>query len=455
MMSASHPLWWEERGSYCPPTDFNFPDEAQVVIVGAGFTGLWTAYYLLRDRPGTDVLVLEAEHVGFGASGRNGGWVSALFPVGAAKLAGLHGVEATRDLLAALRHTVDEVGAAVSAEGFLGVSFVKGGALFLARNPAQVVRAKGEVAAGEQWGDGTMWLPSDAARERLAATNTLGATWNPHCARLQPTALVDGLAAAVRRLGGRIVEGVSVAGASPGQVRLLDGRTVRAGHIVRATEAYTARLSGLRRRLAPVYSLIVATESLPASTWEAIGLARREVFSDYRNVIVYGQRTEDDRLVFGGRGAPYHFGSGVRPEFDGDERVFASLRKALREMLPQLGNERFTHAWGGPLGIPRDWHPAVGYDPVARVGWAGGYVGDGVAATNLAGRTLADLVSGRHTALTRLPWVDHRSPEWEPEPFRWLGVNAGLRLAALADREEALTGRPARLGAALEALTGH
>jgi len=431
------------------------PAEVDVAIVGGGFTGLWTAYYLLRSNPGLGVVVVEAEQVGFGASGRNGGWVSAIFPVGASRLAGLHGVDATRDLLAALRHTVDEVGAVVSAETLPGVGFVKGGALFLARNPAQVERARAEVAAGEQWGDGTVWLPPAAAKERLAATNVLGATWNPHCARVQPRALVDGLAAAVRRLGGRIVEGVRVADASPGRVRLADGRAVRAGHIVRATEAYTARLPGLQRRLAPVYSLIVATEPLPAATWDAIGLARREVFSDYRNVIVYGQRTEDDRLVFGGRGAPYHFGSGVRPEFDGDARVFASLRNALREMLPQLGNARFTHAWGGPLGIPRDWHPAVGYDPVARVGWAGGYVGDGVAATNLAGRTLADLVSGRHTALTRLPWVGHRSPQWEPEPFRWLGVNAGLRFAALADREEALTGRPARLGAALKALTGH
>jgi glycine/D-amino acid oxidase-like deaminating enzyme len=179
------------------------------------------------------------------------------------------------------------------------------------------------------------------------------------------------------------------------------------------------------------------------------------VFSDHGHVVVYGQRTVDDRIAFGGRGAPYHWGSAVDPAFDRDERVFAQLRGALLDLFPQLDDVDFTHAWGGPLGIARDWHPAVGFDATARVGWAGGYVGDGVAATNLAGRTLADLVSGRHTALTALPWVQHRSPTWEPEPLRWLGVNAGLRLATLADREERTTGRPARLGRVLDRLTHH
>lgn len=455
MTETGLPLWWQGYAAPAAPPYAELPAAADVVIVGGGLTGLWSAYYLLREHPGLEVLILEAEHVGFGASGRNGGWVSALFPIGPQRLARLHGAAATRDLLAALRHTVDEVGSVVEQEAMTGVGYVKGGALVLARNPAQVARAKAEVRAGEVWDQGTLWLGPSAARERLAATNVLGGTWNPHCARIQPRALVEALAARVRALGGRIVEGARVAGAWGGVVLLADGRRVAAGHLLRATEAYTARLPGLRRRMAPVYSLIVSTEPLPEATWAQIGLARREVFSDHRHVIVYGQRTLDDRLVFGGRGAPYHFASGIRADFDRDERVFAGLRETLGQLLPQLGAARFTHAWGGPLGIPRDWHPAVGYDPVARVGWAGGYVGDGVAATNLAGRTLADLVSGRHTALTRLPWVGHRSPAWEPEPLRWLGVNAGLRLAALADREEAQTGRPARLGAILSALTGH
>ena len=189
--------------------------------------------------------------------------------------------------------------------------------------------------------------------------------------------------------------------------------------------------------------------------WAQIGLAGRETFADHRHVIIYGQRTVDDRIAFGGRGAPYHWGSMIRPEFDSEPRVFAELERTLRELFPVVQGYAVTHRWGGPLGIARDWHPSVGYDPVARLGWAGGYVGDGVAASNLAGRTLADLILGASTALTRLPWVGHRCPLWEPEPARWLGVNAGLRVAGWADAEEALTGRPAVLGKTLAALTGH
>lgn len=214
-------------------------------------------------------------------------------------------------------------------------------------------------------------------------------------------------------------------------------------------------MSGQGRRVVPVYSLMLATEVIDDARWARIGLAGREVFSDHGHVVIYGQRTGDGRIAFGGRGAPYHWGSAIRPEFDHDEAVFGALRSILRDLLPQLDGVGFTHAWGGPLGIARDWHPSVTWDPVARIGGAGGYVGDGVAASNLAGRTLADLVLGRQSALTALPWVGHRSPRWEPEPLRWLGVNAGLRLAQAADREELSTGRPARLGWLLDRLTAH
>ena len=222
--------------------------------------------------------------------------------------------------------------------------------------------------------------------------------------------------------------------------------------VVRATEGWTSTLPGHARTSVPVYSLVIATEPLSAAVWDEIGLRRRETFSDHRHLIVYGQRTADDRLVFGGRGAPYHFGSRIRPEFDRDDRVFAALHATLLDLFPVLRGTRFTHAWGGPLGIARDWHASVGLDRGTGLAWAGGYVGDGVTTTNLAGRTLRDLVLGRDTELIRLPWVGHRSPAWEPEPLRWLGINAGLRAMTLADTEESLTRRPSLLARAVTPL---
>jgi glycine/D-amino acid oxidase-like deaminating enzyme len=450
------PLWSEGAGDTSGglATASELPHQAEVVVVGGGFTGLWTAYYLLLARPGAEVLVLEGEHVGFGASGRNGGWVSALWPVSPDTLARRSGRAAALAQLAALRDTVDEVGRVDAEEGFSS-GYVKGGALVVARTPAQAERARADAGHAAAWDTGTVWLDAAASRERLDAAGTRGATYSPHCARIQPLRLVQGLAAAVRRLGGRVVEGARVDRTADRVVVLDDGRRITAGTVIHATEGWTGTLPGLSRRVVPVYSLMVATEPLGDDRWAQVGLSGREVFADHGHVIIYGQRTDDGRIAFGGRGAPYHWGSAIRPEFDRDERVFEALRTTLRDLLPQLDGIRFTHAWGGPLGIARDWHPSVTWDPVRRTGRAGGYVGDGVAASNLAGRTLADLVLGRDTPITQLPWVGHRSPRWEPEPLRWLGVNAGLRLAHLADREELSTGRPARLGALLDRLVAH
>jgi glycine/D-amino acid oxidase-like deaminating enzyme len=469
---ATPPLWWETNapdpyaalrvarpparaaGSGLPAPAGDLPGSADVVIVGGGFTGLWTAFYLLEADPALDVVVLEAEHVGFGASGRNGGWVSSLWPVEPDTIERRHGRAAALAMLEVLRQTVDEVGRAAESAG-IDCGFHRGGTLVLARSSAQVQRAFASVRHDQEWGLGTTWLGAAQARERLAATRVAGATFNPHCARVHPRRLVDGLGATALARGARIVEGATVVSVEPGRAVLADGRAIHARHVIRATEGWTPQLDGERRTVAPVYSLMVATEPLSDTQWDGIGLADSEVFADHRHVIVYGQRTVDGRLAFGGRGAPYHFGSRVRPAFDYAPRVFADLRATLREMLPQLDGVRFTHAWGGPLGIARDWHPSVGHDAATGLGWAGGYVGDGVAASNLAGRTLTDLVLGRDTPLTALPWVGHRSRRWEPEPLRWAGINAGLGLASAADREESATGRPARLGRLLEALTGH
>ncbi|MFG1993103.1 NAD(P)/FAD-dependent oxidoreductase [Actinoplanes sp. NPDC048988] len=393
---------------------------ADVAIVGGGYTGLWTAYYLSQAAPELSIVVLESRYCGFGASGRNGGWASGLFPVSEAKLARRHGAAQAAAMHSALAGAVDEVGRAAEAEG-IDCHFAKGGTISLVRSPAQFRRARN--APG--------FLGAAGARAICGATDVLGGVYSPDCAALHPARLVRGLAEAVERRGVKIFEGTRVRGIARGRV-VTDHGVVTAGTVVRALEGYTAQLDGYRRALAPVYSLMIATEPLPSSFWDRVGLARRETFTDERHMIIYGQRTADDRLAFGGRGAPYHFGSRIEPGYDQVPAVFDALRDTLEQMFGVRPD--IAARWGGPLGIPRDWMPSVGL--ADGIAWAGGYVGDGVAAANLAGRTLSDLIRGAETDLTTLPWVGHRSRRWEPEPLRWLGINAGLRATNLRDSLE-------------------
>ena len=417
--------------------------EADVAIAGAGFTGLWTAYYLARRDPGLRIVVCEREIAGFGASGRNGGWCSALFPASLTKLARMSGHDGAVAMQRAMHATVDEVGAVAAAEG-IDCHWAKGGTVMLARTEVQLERARAEVEEAREFGFGPedlRLLTGTEATAMAGATSVLGGTYTPHCAAIHPARLARGLLAAVRAAGVTVYEQTPVRELLPGRLVTASG-TVTARHVVRALEGYTAGLPGYGRAVAPVYSLMIATEPLPESVWAEIGLGDRPTFGDLRHLIIYGQRTADDRLAFGGRGAPYHLGSAVRPEFDRVPAVFGALRHTLTELFPVLGDVPVSHRWGGPIGVPRDWCASAGLDPETGIGWAGGYVGDGVSTTNLSGRTLADLITGTDSELTRLPWVGHRSPEWEPEPLRWLSINAGLRTMGLADREEEATGRP-------------
>jgi glycine/D-amino acid oxidase-like deaminating enzyme len=449
------PSFWlsqvDDLASPRPPLDGDV--DVDVAIVGAGYTGLWTAYYLAVADPSLRIAVVEQRFAGYGASGRNGGWCSALLPMSVPALARRYGRERALAMHRAMTSTVDEVGRAAAAEG-IDCHYAKGGTVTLARSAAQLARARAEASASADLGLGLSLVDAAEASARCGATAVLGGTFTPDCAAVQSALLVRGLASAVERRGVRIYEGTRAVGLWPRTVLTRQG-TVRADVVVRATEGYTPELPGLRRALIPVYSLMIATEPLPAHVWDAIGLAGRETFGDYRHLIVYGQRTADGRLAFGGRGAPYHYGSRVRPDFDRVPAVFTALRRTLVDLFPVLADVRVEYAWGGPLGVARDWSASVGLDRRTGLAWAGGYVGDGVATANLAGRTLADLILERDTELVGLPWVGHRSPRWEPEPLRFLAVNATLRAMTAADAIEGRTGHPSRTAALVGRLLGH
>lgn len=437
------PSLWTDTGSAAllrPPLDGDAT--VDVVIVGAGYSGLWTALTLRRLDPALSVLVVEAERVGFGASGRNGGWCSGQFPVDIAEMGARFGRAPALAMATALSAAVRDVGAQCASEG-IDAEFVAAGTLTAARTPRQMRDAEAEVelAHASGLGDGDVCLLSaDEARGLVGASRTLGGVFSPHCAALHPQRLVHGLALAAERHGVRIVERTRAERIEPFVVTT-DRGTIRASIVVRATEGWTPELPGLRRRVVPVYSLMIATRVLTDGDWERIRWPTRVTFSDGRMMIVYGQRTADGRIAFGGRGAPYRSGSRVHSSMENNAAVHRSLEEALVDLFPSLRGVEITHRWGGPLGIHRDWMPSVGVDRATGLAWLGGYVGDGVAAANLAGRTVAELIVGQETERTSLPWVDRRSRPWEPEPLRTIGVRGGQWLASSIDRADSL-GKP-------------
>jgi len=424
--------------------------EVDVAIVGGGLTGLWTAYYLLRRDPGIRVAVLEKDIAGFGASGRNGGWCSALFPASTTALERRHGLSGALAMRRAMIDTVDEVGRVTDAEG-IDCDYRKGGTIAYARSRPQLARARAETAEAEHYGVDRVTLTTDTPG---GARGSLGFTFDPACARLHPGKLVRGVARAVERLGGTVYEQTEVLNWGPHSVLTSRG-TVTADSVVLAAEGYGATLPQGRRNVLPLYSLMIATEPLSDDSWREIGIEHGQTFADYRHLLIYGQRTADNRFAFGGRGARYHWGSSIRSEYDRVPAVFEHLRRALADLFPPTADAAITHRWGGPLGVPRDWHAHASFDPATRIASAGGYVGDGLSTTNLAGRTIADLITGRDTELTRLPWVNHRSPRWEPEPLRFIGSNLGLLATEIADAEERITRRRSLAARVMAPLTGH
>jgi len=416
--------------------------DLDVAIVGGGYTGLWTAYYLKKADPSLRIGVIEAEEIGFGASGRNGGWASSLFPASLRVLAQHSDRDSAIRLKRTMFATVKEIGNVAQAEGW-DIDWHSGGTIGVARTTLQWQRAQESIEDFRSWSFG----PEDYAlldvSESRAQTNMsqiFGAIWSPHCAAINPAKLVRELGRAVADLGVHVWEGTPAQSIHDGLVKTSSG-DVKAGVVVRATEGYTPTLAGMKRVLMPVYSLMVATEPLSDEVMSQIGLGETPTFHDGRHLIIYGQRTRDNRIAFGGRGAPYHFGSGINRNFENEPDVFRSLQGILIELFPVLKDVTFTHSWGGVLGIARDWWASCGYSPEDHFAWAGGYVGDGVGTSNLSGRTLTDLILGRSTDLTTLPWVNHISRKWEPEPLRWLGTNLGLKVMGGADAKEDESGR--------------
>jgi glycine/D-amino acid oxidase-like deaminating enzyme len=440
--------WYAEIG--VPPTAP--PDRAplegdrrvDVVIAGGGFTGLWTAYYMSRARPDAEIVVLEREFAGFGASGRNGGWVSSHFAGNRGHMAKTHGRESVISLQRGMQGAIDEILSVCREEG-IEADLVKEGVLMVARSAAQEARMHAMLAEARTWGEGTedlMALSAGELEERLHISGARGALFSPHCARAQPAKLVTGLARAVARRGVRICEDTTVLSLEPGRA-VTDRGTVSAPVVLRCLEGFTPSVAGAERELLPLNSAIIITDPLGDERWSRIGWERAELLGDMAHAYMYAQRTADGRIALGGRGVPYRFGSRTDRYGETQAATIRQITTVLHSMFPETIDVPIDHAWCGVLGVRRDWTPTVRFDRASGLGDAGGYVGSGVTTTNLAARTLVDLVTGQDSEWTRLPWVRDRARRWEPEPLRWLGARLVYGLYRAADQRESASDSPA------------
>ncbi len=451
-------FWLEDAGEpLTPRPTMQRSEEVDVAILGAGYTGLWTAYYLLRHNPGLKVAIVEREIAGYGASGRNGGWCSPRFPVSASAMAKRWGREAARSVLLALQSAVDEI-RDVSERESIDTCFRAAGTLTVARGAHQLPALRSSYAAYEQLGmaDRYQFLSPEEIAERIQITDIHGGLYTPDGASIHPGRLARGLARAVESHGGVIYEQTTVTGFHGGsKPRLItEAGELRARKaIVLAGEAYLTRLPKLHRALLPVYSLICLTEPLTDVQWSKIGWQHGENLASTRNTVVYLTKTPDGRILFGSRGAPYKFASRITDQQDRHPETLALIQRSLLEWFPPLEGVRFTHGWGGPVGMPMDWTPAVRFSPGSRIGFAGGYTGQGVSTSNLAGQILAGLIASRKTGFESLPFVQRRSPNWIPEPLRWLVVRY-MQGALLRIDEAAEAGRPAPIDAPIAEFLG-
>jgi len=445
--------YWHDSvpGSLSPRPQLDKDIEVDVAIAGAGYTGLWTAYYLKQLKPTLSIAIIESEIAGFGASGRNGGWCSAYLSGMDKSLGDPATADAAIRLQRLLFDTVKEVGRVTDRES-VDCHFDQSGQVEAAILPAQLHRLHEEVDFMHRLGFGEQdfrYLTTQQLREHINIDGALGGMYMSHCAAIHPARLVRGLADVLESQGVNIFEQTAVIKLDQQGLVTATGR-VKAGNTILATEGYTGSIKGLERKLIPVHSMMIATEPLSDLQLEQTGLHQRHTFNNLDHLTTYGQLTADRRIAFGCRGS-YLFGSGVRSHFNPADPEFDLVWETLLKFFPALRGSRYTHAWGGAMGVSRTLHPSVCFNRERRFGWAGGYFGNGVGATNLAGRTMADLILERDTHRVHTPWVNPEHEReldkklWEIEPVRWLGINTRAQLMKLADRAERNNSRAATI----------
>jgi glycine/D-amino acid oxidase-like deaminating enzyme len=432
---------WRNQGSITARDCVKAANSFDVAIIGGGFSGLWSAYHLKQLQPSLKIAIFEQKYVGYGASGRNGGWASAEYPTSNSRLIKEHGVQTYKNLRKSLIESIDEIGQIAKSNAW-HIEYAKGGALVFATNKAQLTRISSEID------DEHKFLTKDQASELLNVANIKGGIYTPHCAALNPFNLTQSLAKYLESIGVKIFEESKVEEISD-KALLVNGHRIGCQISIRATEAFTAR-KWIANQQIPIYSLMIATERLPSEILTQIRNSQRATFQEACNLITYAQITGDNRLAIGGRGSRYKLFSHLSERSETDVRMHSALEKRAVKWFPQLQSVNFEYRWGGPIALTRRWQSYINYNPITGQAAIGGYVGDGVTLSYLVAKTLAQIIDGQKTP--DLPFVNQRIGRWEPEPIRYLAVNAGFKATVVADFEERITGRPSLIAAVVDPL---
>jgi glycine/D-amino acid oxidase-like deaminating enzyme len=432
---------WRNQGSITARDCVKAANSFDVAIIGGGFSGLWSAYHLKQLQPSLKIAIFEQKYVGYGASGRNGGWASAEYPTSNSRLLKEHGVQTYKNLRKSLIESIDEIGQIAKSNAWQ-IEYAKGGALVFATNNAQLTRISSAID------DEHKFLTKDQASELLNVANIKGGIYTPHCAALNPFNLTQSLAKYLESIGVKIFEESKVEEISD-KALLVNGHRIGCQISIRATEAFTAR-KWIANQQIPIYSLMIATERLPTEILTQMNNSQRATFQEACNLITYAQITGDNRLAIGGRGSRYKLFSHLSERSETDVRMHSALERRAVKWFPQLQSINFEYRWGGPIALTRRWQSYLNYNQITGQAAIGGYVGDGVTLSYLVAKTLAQIINGQ--MIPDLPFVNQRIGRWEPEPIRYLAVNAGFKATVAADFEEQITGKPSLIAAVIDPL---
>jgi glycine/D-amino acid oxidase-like deaminating enzyme len=419
-------FWLATCLPYQPNAPLQGEVHADVAIIGGGFTGMSTAYYLRKADPSLKVVVLESEVIGFGASGRNGSFAMTVIGLGIDVLAMLKGKQAALEGHRYMERAVDTVGELVE-ENNLDCDYTRPGFLRMATTPGYVKKIKKQIELCHALGiTGIDWLERDAARAEVNSDLYLGAWWEPRMALVNPVKLVREMKRVAQNLGAEIYEHTPVTTIERGANFTLQtpGGNVIAQKIVFATNAYSHLFPMIRRKQIPAWTYMVATEPLSDKQFDAIGWQHRQGVEDARNLIHYYRISPDNRLLMGG--GPVGLGFGDNMNFDSDANAWRHLEEHIGYVFPALKGIKITHRWGGPFSVTVDLTPALGYVGDKRAVYSLGCIGHGVSMSHLNGQTIRDLILEKQTDLTDVFFVNRRVIPWPPEPLR-LGLSLGIR----------------------------